>query len=247
VIYVTGLSDASPRALLKKTENIMPFEALKKVFIINGSQHFAHSGARFNKTILGWDESFFTTDNGFDLKITDISEPYDMNGEVEKFVWADIVIYHTPVWWFGLPHKFKEYIDRVFTAGHRTGMYYSDGRKRNNPSLNYGTGGSLQGRRYLLTTTWNAPETAFTLPGEFFDQRNVDNGVMFGFHKMNAFVGMKPLQSFHFHDVEKNATTERMEQFRQQYLAHLGNALDTDAQTASHNSDSSSVLYAQSV
>jgi len=225
----------------------MPFQPLKKIFIINGGQRFAHSGARFNKTIVGWDESFFTAENGFDLRVTDISEPYDLHDEVEKFVWADIVIYHTPVWWFGLPHKFKEYIDRVFTAGHRTGMYYSDGRKRENPSLNYGTGGTLHGRRYLLTTTWNAPETAFTLPGEFFGQRSVDNGVMFGFHRMNAFVGMKPLQSFHFHDVEKNATTERMEQFRQQYLAHLDDVLAVDSHAANNDSQSTSALVAQTV
>jgi len=28
---------------------------------------------------------------------------------------------------------------------------------------------------------------------------------MFGFHRMNAFTGMKPLEGMHFHDVEKNA------------------------------------------
>jgi modulator of drug activity B len=28
---------------------------------------------------------------------------------------------------------------------------------------------------------------------------------MFGFHRMNAFTGMTPLEGMHFHDVEKNA------------------------------------------
>ncbi len=110
----------------------------------------------------------FSPPDDFALQITDINEPYYLEEEVSKFVWADVVIYHTPVWWFGLPHKFKEYLDTVFTAGHRKGIYYSDGRKRENPEINYGTGGSLHGRHYMLTTTWNAPETAFTLPGEFF-------------------------------------------------------------------------------
>lgn len=194
---------------------------MKKVLIINGGQHFAHSGGAFNKTLVSWDERFFTAANGFALKTTDINELYDLEEEVEKFVWADIVIYHTPVWWFGLPHKFKEYLDLVFTAGHRKGIYNSDGRKAENPAINYGTGGTLHGRSYMLTTTWNAPETAFTLPGEFFNQTAVDDGVMFGFHRMNAFTGMEKLDGFHFHDLEKNATPERIKAYEHAYLNHL--------------------------
>jgi len=57
----------------------------------------------------------------------------------------------------------------------------------------------------MVTSSWNAPATAFTIPGEFFDQHTVDQGPLFGFHKMNVFTGMEPLQSMHFHDVVKNA------------------------------------------
>ena len=197
---------------------------MKKVFVINGGQHFAHSGGKFNHTIVAWDKQFFTAENGFELKTTDINDDYDLAEEVEKFVWADVVIYHTPVWWFSMPHKFKQYIDTVFTAGHRKGIYYSDGRKSDNPERNYGTGGSLQGRNYLLTTSWNAPETAFTLENEFFNQTSVDDGVMFGFHRMNAFTGMEKMDSFHFHDLKKNGSPERIENYRQNYLTHLDNA-----------------------
>lgn len=194
---------------------------MKNIFILNGGQAFAHSGGKFNHSLVEWDKTYFTPENGFQLKITDINQPYELMEEVEKFVWADVIIYHTPVWWFGLPHKLKEYIDTVFTAGHRNGLYYSDGRKKETPAINYGTGGSLHGRVYMLTTTWNAPETAFTLPGEFFHQNTVDDGVMFGFHRMNAFTGMDALGSFHFHDLEKNATPERISGYHRDYLAHL--------------------------
>ncbi len=198
---------------------------MTKIFIINGGQHFAHSGGKFNQTLVQWDKSFFTPDSGFEIQTTDINEPYDVDDEVSKFVWADVVIYHTPVWWFGLPHQFKEYLDTVFTAGHRKGIYYSDGRKRESPEINYGTGGSLHGRHYMLTTTWNAPETAFTLPGEFFHQKSVDEGVMFGFHRMNAFTGMKQLDGFHFHDLEKNATSERIQDYFERYTFHLSETI----------------------
>ena len=135
--------------------------------------------------------------------------PYDKNEEVEKFVWADYIIYHTPIWWFQLPNGLKKYIDEVFTAGHAKGIYMSDGRNAENPEINYGTGGMLGGRKYMLTTSWNAPATAFTLPGEFFSEKSVDDGPLFGFHRMNAFVSLEKMESFHFHDVEKNANIER--------------------------------------
>lgn len=177
----------------------------QKIFIINGGQVFGHSGGRFNKTLFDASIAFFTSNPGFEVRTTDINSAYDPKQEVENYVWADTVIYHTPIWWFQLPHGLKKYIDVVFTEGHQKGIYRSDGRSSANPAINYGTGGTLQGRKYMVTSSWNAPETAFTLPGEFFNERSVDEGVLFGFHRMNAFTAMTPLESIHFHDVEKNA------------------------------------------
>ncbi|WP_207420325.1 NAD(P)H-dependent oxidoreductase [Desertivirga brevis] len=193
----------------------------KKIFVINGGQVFGHSGGRFNRSVFDATKEFFNTREGFEVRSTDINKEYDVIEEVENFVWADTIIYHTPIWWFQLPHGFKKYIDEVFTAGHRKGIYHSDGRKAENPDVNYGTGGMLHGRNYLLTTSWNAPATAFTLPGEFFNQRSVDDGPLFGFHRMNAFTGMHPLESLHFHDVEKNADIEKDLKRYQQHLDQL--------------------------
>lgn len=194
---------------------------VKKIFVINGGQIFGHSGGRFNKTIFDATLDFFGSRDGFELRSTDINDRYDPAKEVENYVWADVVIYHTPVWWFQLPHGLKKYIDEVFTEGHRKGIYRSDGRSSANPHINYGTGGSLHGRHYMVTSSWNAPATAFTLPGEFFSQRSVDDGVLFGFHRMNAFTGMQPLEGIHFHDVEKNADIGKDLGLYRQHLAHI--------------------------
>ena len=177
----------------------------KKIFVINGGQVFGHSGGRFNKTIFDATGEFFSSNPGFEIRSTDVNHEYDPLQEVENYVWADIIIYHTPIWWFQVPHGLKKYIDIVFTEGHQKGIYHSDGRSSANPAINYGTGGMLHGKKYMVTTSWNAPETAFTLPGEFFNEHSVDEGPLFGFHRMNAFTGMKPLEGIHFHDVEKNA------------------------------------------
>tara|TARA_R110002096_G_scaffold107167_1_gene234983 strand:+ start:306 stop:902 length:597 start_codon:yes stop_codon:yes gene_type:complete len=178
---------------------------MKNIFIINGGHPFAHSGGRFNETLFANTISHFESLEGFKVKSTQVGENYKVKEEVDKFKWADLVIYHTPIWWFQIPFGFKKYIDEVFTEGHQNGIYASDGRSRKNPNINYGTGGLMHGKKYILTTSWNAPKTAFTLENEFFNQKSVDEGVMFGFHRMNAFTGMELLATHHFHDMEKNA------------------------------------------
>jgi modulator of drug activity B len=182
---------------------------MKKIFVINGGQKFGHSGGQFNKTISDASVEFFSNQPDYEVKYTDVNDDYDPAEEVEKYVWADVVIYHTPIWWFQVPHALKQYIDLVFTEGHAKGIYHSDGRTSANPAINYGTGGMLHGRQYMVTSSWNAPREAFTLPNEFFNETSVDDGVLFGFHRMNAFTGMTPLKSLHFHDVEKNADVQR--------------------------------------
>lgn len=192
------------------------------IFIINGAQNFAHSGGAFNKTLNNWTTEFLQ-EKGFDFRVTNINDEFDAFEEVENFKWADLIIYHFPIWWFQVPNRLKYYIDEVFTAGHENGIYRNDGRSRKNPAINYGTGGLMQGKKYMVNTTWNAPETAFTLEGEFFDQKTVDEGVLFGFHKMNQFAGLSKINGFHFHDLEKNATEERIENYRIAYREHLEN------------------------
>jgi modulator of drug activity B len=194
---------------------------MKKIFVINGGQKFGHSGGKFNETLTKETITFFENKADFEVKTTDVNDNYNPAEEVEKFVWADVVIYHTPIWWFQLPHGFKKYIDVVFTEGHNKGIYHSDGRSSQNPTINYGTGGMLHGRKYLLTTSWNAPKEAFTLSGEFFNERSVDDGPLFGFHRMNAFTGMTPMESIHFHDIEKNADVPRDLELYKKHLTKL--------------------------
>ena len=191
---------------------------MKHVLIINAGQKFAHSGGRYNQTVTKSTLEFFAGLEDVEVTLTNIDEGYDKDEEVKKFVWADYIIYHTPMWWFQIPNGFKKYIDEVFTAGHKKGIYHSDGRSSQNPEINYGTGGMLQGRKYMVTTSWNAPKTAFTLPGEFFNETSIDNGPLFGFHRMNAFTSLEKMESFHFHDVEKNADVARD---MDEYTRHL--------------------------
>lgn len=183
---------------------------MKNIFIINGWHEFTISKGTFNKSLFDISRMYFADKPEYTIKTTEINKGYNVQGEVEKFIWSDLIIYHTPIWWFSVPFNFKKYLDEVLTAGYNNGMWTSDGRNSENPEINYGTGGLLQGKQYMLTTSWNAPEGAFTLPNEFFNQMSVDNGPLSGFHGMKKYLGIELHTSLKFHDVEKNADTSRL-------------------------------------
>ncbi|MCP4229659.1 MAG: NAD(P)H-dependent oxidoreductase, partial [bacterium] len=42
------------------------------------------------------------------VKLTYIEKGYDINEEVEKHIWADIIITQSPVYWFGTPWIYKK-------------------------------------------------------------------------------------------------------------------------------------------
>lgn len=135
------------------------------------------------------------------MKQTFIDGGYDVQEEVDKFLWADVVIWQMPGWWMGAPWTVKQYIDEVFTAGHGS-LYANDGRTRSDASQKYGSGGLIQGKQYMLSLTWNAPQQAFDDPSDFFEGKGVD-AVYFPFHKANQFLGMTGLPTFLAVDVMK--------------------------------------------
>lgn len=173
---------------------------MKNILIINGAKHFAHSYGKLNNTLTQVAKDYFET-LGFNVQVTVADSAYDPIAEVEKYQWADLIIYQMPGWWMGEPWTVKRYIDEVFTAGHGT-LYANDGRTREDASKKYGSGGLIQGKKYMLSLTWNAPLEAFTDPDQFFEGTGVDH-VYLHFHKANEFLGMRRLPTFMANDVMK--------------------------------------------
>lgn len=129
---------------------------------------------------------------------------YEVVDELEKHQWADVVLLQTPVNWMGVPWIFKRYMDQVYSAGMDGTLCNGDGRTRSDRGKQYGSGGTLTGKRYMLSLTFNAPRDAFDDPSQYlFQGRSVDD-LFFPMHMNFRFFGMEPIETFVCYDVMKN-------------------------------------------
>ena len=193
---------------------------MSNILIINGAKQFAHSNGELNDTLTELAHNVLV-ENGHHIKITRTDKDYDITEEIQKYVWADVIIYQMPGWWMGSPWTVKKYIDDIFTEGHGV-LYASDGRSRSDASKKYGSGGLIHDKKYMLSLTWNAPKDAFTDPYQFFNGVGVD-GVYLPFHKANQFLGMQGLPTFIVNDVIKAPNVELYKtEYRQHLLALFG-------------------------
>lgn len=188
---------------------------MSNILIINGAKTFAHSKGELNDTLTTLAESVLT-EQGHHVRITRADSAYNPQEEVQKILWADVVIYQMPGWWMGAPWTVKKYIDDVFTEGHGS-LYANDGRTRSDAEKKYGSGGLIQDKKYMLSLTWNAPMQAFDDAEQFFHGVGVD-GVYLPFHKANQFLGMQALDTFIVNDVIK---MPNVPEYEQQYRDHL--------------------------
>ncbi|WP_300827046.1 NAD(P)H-dependent oxidoreductase [Helicobacter sp. UBA3407] len=194
---------------------------MQTILLLNGGKAFCESGGKLSAAL---QEVAKETSESLGLNVieTHIDKGYDETQEAQKILSSDVLIWQFPGWWMGEPWIVKEYIDKVFMAGAKTGQFLiGDGRHRDNPNKNYGTGGLLKRKKYLFSTTWNAPLNAFEDKNEFFGGIGID-GVNLHLHKAHEFVGMSALPSFTCYDVVKNP---KAEQYIADYRAHLRKVL----------------------
>lgn len=188
------------------------------IHLINGAKPFAHSPGRLNRTL----QSLAATcleEAGMTVSQTTIDDGYAVDEEIRAIQKADTVIYQFPGWWMGTPWPLKKYMDEVFTEAH--GLFYgSDGRSRHDPSRHYGSGGLLQGKRFMVSTTWNAPLEAFEDEEQFFGGGGID-AVLFPFYRAHAFLGMKRLPTFLATDVMKNPDIDAIKTAYRQHLERV--------------------------
>ncbi len=175
---------------------------MKKILIINGHQYYPFAEGKLNQALIDRAASMLGEED-FDIKNTVTEKAYDVDEEIEKFKWADIVLLQTPLNWMGVTWSFKKYLDEVLTAGMMGKMSNGDGRTEEAPKKNYGLGGLLKGK-YMMSVTANAPKEAFNDPNEKFFNGLSEDDLLRPMHLNFKWFGLEPLKTFFAYDVMKN-------------------------------------------
>ncbi len=140
---------------------------MKKVLLINAHQRYeGFAEGKLNQTLIDAAKDLLSG-IGYEIKTTIVEQGHDVAEELEKYKWTDVVFVQTPVYWMSVPYIFKKYIDEVHTAGIGEVLCKDDGRTRADLSKKYGSGGLMYGKKYMISTTWNAPLEAFEDPNLF--------------------------------------------------------------------------------
>ncbi|WP_028934469.1 NAD(P)H-dependent oxidoreductase [Pseudonocardia spinosispora] len=85
----------------------------------------------------------------------------DVLAEQRKLLWAEVIIFQFPLWWYSMPAILKGWVDRVFTYHFAYGVgEHSDTRY----GERFGEG-TLAGRKALLSVTIGGPEAHYSARG----------------------------------------------------------------------------------
>ena len=74
----------------------------------------------------------------------------ELQAEMEKLAWCDLLILQFPLWWLGPPAILKGWIDRVFAIG----QAYGGGR--------WFDGGMMRSKRAMCSVTIGGPEASYS-------------------------------------------------------------------------------------
>lgn len=106
----------------------------------------------------------------------------ELREEMDKVLWADLIIFNFPLWWFSLPAILKGWVDRIFAMGFAygagKGVYDS---------------GTFGDKKAMLAITTGGPEVAY---GDAGRNGNLNDILYHIQHGMLYFTGMKTLPPF---------------------------------------------------
>ncbi len=85
------------------------------------------------------------TEKGHKVKISDVTkDSWNVDREIAKLLWADTIIYITPIMWFNMPAPMVKWLDEVLLY-EKTFIITEE----------YGEGGQLPADKFMIATTSN--------------------------------------------------------------------------------------------
>ena len=178
---------------------------MKKVLLINTHLTYPNwSEGKLNDAFHQKAKDFFLSKD-FEVLETKVEDGYDANEEVEKHLQADIIILQTPINWFGAPWIYKKYVDEVFNSGLFSEKFLSgDGRTREDLTRQYGTGGKMQSKKFMVCATWNAPKASFDDPNQVLFEGRSTADVLIQITSNYRFCGADIVPDYNCFDIYKD-------------------------------------------
>ncbi|MES2411627.1 MAG: NAD(P)H-dependent oxidoreductase [Bacteroidota bacterium] len=180
-------------------------EQTKSVLLIDAHLKYPNwTEGTLNKAFYDIAKEVFVN-HGYKVLETKVEEGYTPEEEVEKHLEADIIILQTPVNWFGAPWIYKKYVDEVFNSGLNSQKFLSgDGRTREDKSKQYGSGGKMQGKKFMICATWNAPKEAFDNPSQKLMLGKGTADLFLNITSNYQFCGVEVLPDYNCFDIFKS-------------------------------------------
>lgn len=128
----------------------------------------------------------------------------DLQDEIAKVAWADLLIFQFPVWWSSMPAILKGWFDRVFVQGFVVDL--EKGRVYE--------AGLLKGKKAMIVATTGSPEDLYR-PGGIHGDLQAHLSIIT--HNIFEFVGMTALPSFIVFgaaDMTREEGTRQLDRYR---------------------------------
>lgn len=191
----------------------------KKVLLINTHLTYPNwTEGNLNNSFFQIAKDFFIKQS-YEILETTVEDGYQAEEEEKKHLEADIIILQMPVNWFGAPWIYKKYIDEVFNSGLKNKTFLTgDGRSKDDPTKQYGTGGLLKGKKFMICATWNAPKVAFSNPDQKLFEGKGLSDIFLHITSNYRFCGFDIIDSYNCFDIYKS---EGIDNYVKNYPAHL--------------------------
>ena len=129
----------------------------------------------------------------------------DLQAEMDKLAWCDVLVFQFPIWWLGLPAILKGWVDRVFAVGRA----YGGGR--------WFDGGFFVGKRAMCAVSVGGLEDVYSDDGVYAPIEDL----LFPIHRgIFAFTGFSVIEPFVVYGPGRIGAAER-ETYLRDYVERL--------------------------
>ena len=149
----------------------------------------------------------------------------ELQAEMDKLAWCDLLIFQFPMWWLGPPAILKGWIDRVFAVGRS----YGGGR--------WFDTGLHRGKRALCSLTVGGPKTMYQPGGLYAPVAQILYPLHHGLLGFTGFTVLEPFVVYGPNRIDEAQRKEQLAAYRERLLA-LDDASLTIADQPAHVSGS---------